>query len=233
MWGFFFLERLGLAGFSLPLFPSGTHSGINLPVPCPSTACSTSCHARAQIFAKIFFKCSLNHNTKPSVFASPPPPAPPRPSPGVGGGGGGKDELVPAEEKVLIPKNPEYPKNPKYPGCPTLVLASWALFTANSKKKLPPLPVPSANSVSTPCPAPPSLPPQDKKPGEGGDLGLNTRKNKQKKNPNKGWFWGFGSVLKATLLKKETKKNFTFSILNTCKKSQKKKKKIRCSYKLA
>lgn len=48
---------------------------------------------------------------------------------------------------------------------------------------------------------------------------------KKIKSPNKGWLWGFGSVLKVTLLKEKKKqKKITFSILNTCKKKQKKKR---------
>lgn len=66
---------------------------------------------------------------------------------------------------------------------------------------------------------PPSLPPSPKKITQGGEggLGLNTRED-----PNKGWLWGFGSVLKMTLLKKNNNKKITFSILNTCKKTKKK-----------
>lgn len=100
------------------------------------------------------FKCSLKTQHKPSVFIS--PPARRRLVLPVG--------VRASSAPSLLRKNP---KIPDYPECPTLVLASWALFTANRKKKLPPLPVPSANSVSTPRPALHSLPPPPKNnPGE-------------------------------------------------------------------
>lgn len=48
---------------------------------------------------------------------------------------------------------------------------------------------------------------------------------KKIKSPNKGWLWGFGSVLKVTLLKeKKNKKNHFFYFKYLQKKTKKKKR---------
>lgn len=164
---FLFWERLALAGFSSPFFfppLSGTHSGI-------SRALSEHClqhllPRQGPELCQDFFKCSLKpQNTNQVSFLLLPLPPGTASSFPVGW-----EEEEEGRVSLFLVRKGLYPKkNPEYS---TLVLASWALFTANSKKKLPPLPVPSANSV---CPPHawlllPSLPKTN--PGEGGDFGV-------------------------------------------------------------
>lgn len=185
-----FQERPGLAGFSPPLPFRNAQRNL----PCLVRALPAAPPATPGPRSLLRFKCSLNHTTNQVSSVRP------RPGPASSFPWGGRR------------REGLYPKNPRCPECsesPTLVLARAGLCS-----------LPTARRNCHHCPSPvqiqcppharlllSSLPPSPKKITQGGEggLGLNTRED-----PNKGWLWGFGSVLKMTLLKKTTKKKSLF-----------------------
>lgn len=134
-----FQERPGLAGFSPPLPFRNAQRNL----PCLVRALPAAPPATPGPRSLLRFKCSLNHTTNQVSSV--------RPRPRLVLSVGWEEEGRSLSQKSPLPGMFRV----SHPGAGE----SWALFTANSKKKLPPLPIPSANSVSTPCPAPSFLPP--------------------------------------------------------------------------